>query len=91
MKHDLKKRVFLVQKDYNLMNHSLVQRVWRTLFKNEKPPDAKVNKKIIKNFFEITGSVVHIPLSEQNAKKKSLEHQKKRSLLFFEGTVNRFN
>ena len=85
----------MVHKDFNLMNHSLVQRAWWTEFKNEKAPDAKVIKNIINNF-EKTGSVVHIsrivrdPTQKRQEAKKSLKHQKK-SLLFYEGTINRFN
>ena len=76
MKHDLKKRVFLVQKYYNLMNHSLVQRVWRTEFKNEKAPDAKVIKNII-NSFEKTDSVVHIPRNLWDPTQKRQEAKNK--------------
>ena len=60
------------------MNHLLVQRVWRTEFKNEKAPDVKVIKNIISNF-EKTGSVVHIlrrvrdPTQKRQEAKKKLE------------------
>ena len=58
------------------MNHSLVQRVWRTEFKNEKAPDAKAIKNIISNF-EKTGSVVHIPRSVRDPTQKRQEAEKK--------------
>ena len=76
MQHGLKKRVFLVQKDYNLMNHSLVQLVWRTEFKNEKAPDAKVINNVINNF-EKTGLVVHISRSVRDPTQKRQEAKKK--------------
>ena len=58
------------------MNISLVQRVWRTEFENEKAPDVKVIKKII-NRFEKTGSVVHIPHSVRDPTQKRQEVKKK--------------
>jgi len=84
MKHDLKKRVFLVQKYYNLMNISLVQRAWRTEFKNEKAPDAKVIKNII-NSFEKTGSVIHIPhiVRDPTQKRQEAKNRLKTMVLDF--------
>ena len=76
LNYDLKKRVFLVQKDYNLMNHSLVQRVWRSEFKTGKAHDAKVIKNIINNF-EKTDSVVHIPRSVRDPTQKRQKAKKK--------------
>ena len=57
------------------MNISLVQRAWRTEFKNEKAPDAKVIKNII-NSFEKTGSVVHIPRIVRDTTQKRQEAKK---------------
>ena len=58
------------------MNHSLVQRVWRTEFKNEKAPDAKVIKNIINSFLK-TSSVIEIPhiLRDPTQKRKEAKNK----------------
>ena len=38
MKYDIKKRIFLVKKYYELKSCSLVQRAFRTNYKNESVP-----------------------------------------------------
>ena len=58
------------------MNHLLVQRVWRTEFKNEKAPDAQVIKNII-NSFEKTGSVIDIPRIVRDPTQKRQEAKNK--------------
>ena len=58
------------------MNISLVQRVWRTEFKNEKAPGANVIKSII-NSFEKTGSVIHIPRIVRDPTQKRQEAKNK--------------
>ena len=64
------------------MNISLVQRAWRTEFKNEKTPDAKVIKNII-NIFEKMSSVVHIPRIVRDPTQKRQEAKNKLETMDF--------
>ena len=58
MKYNLKTRIFLVKKFYQFGCISVVQRAFRTEYKNESAPSHSIIKNIISNF-EKTGSVGH--------------------------------
>ena len=69
MKFEIKERVFLVQKFYELKNISLIQRAFRVKFPNQKAPSNKVIKYII-SVFEKTGSVQRQPPKPKEPSKK---------------------
>ena len=58
MKYDLKKRIFLMKKFYQFGSISVVQRAFRTEYKNESAPSHSIIKNIISNF-EKTDSLGH--------------------------------
>ena len=72
MKYDLKKRIFLVQKFYELKHICLIQRAYRTKYKSENAPQANTIKNIVSNF-EKTGSVAAINPNRNKRSKKREE------------------
>ena len=50
MKYDVKKRIFLVKKFYQFWSISVLQRSFRTEYKNESAPSHSIIKNIISNF-----------------------------------------
>jgi hypothetical protein len=70
MKYDLKKRIFLLKKFYEFKSICLVQRAFRTEYKNETTPSSSVIKNIVSNF-EKTGSVGYTrPKCKEPSKKR---------------------
>jgi hypothetical protein len=60
MRYDAAKRAFLVKKYYELKSFGLVQRAWRTQFKNSKAPMRNTIQSLVSRF-EQTGSVASRP------------------------------
>ncbi len=59
MRYDLEKRAFLIKKFSKLNNSTLVQRAWRSEFKNLKAPDHKTILNLVSKF-DKTGSVADL-------------------------------
>lgn len=72
MKYNLKKRIFLVQKYYELKEICLIQRSFRSEFKNVRAPSRSVIINIISNF-EKTGSVLNTPHNKKEPSQKRQE------------------
>ncbi len=60
MRYDIEKRVFMTKKLLSLGSSTLVQRAWRTQFKNVKPPSHTTITRVATRF-ESRGSVIDKP------------------------------
>jgi hypothetical protein len=60
MRYDKTKRVFMVEKYLETKSIGLVQKSWRTKFKNEPPPDYHTIRATVQRFTS-TGSVASLP------------------------------
>ena len=60
MRFDKEKRVFMVEKYHKLKNYTLVQRAWRSSFKNVRVPALVTIKSTVERFNN-TGSVASLP------------------------------
>jgi len=74
MKYDIKKRIFLVKKYYELKSCSLVQRAFRTNYKNESVPSHTTITNLI-SVFEKTGSVAFMSNKRKNPSEKRIVAQ----------------
>ena len=72
MKYDIPERVFIVKKYYELKNPVLVQRAYRTKYKNKKAPSPIVISNII-SVFEETGSVAFLSQKRKTISAKRIE------------------
>ena len=69
-----KKRIFLVKKYYELKSCSLVQRAFRTNYKNESVPSHTTITNLI-SVFEKTGSVAFMSIKRKNPSEKRIVAQ----------------
>lgn len=86
MKFDLKKRVFLMKNWYKFESISIVQRAFRTEYKNETAPSYTVIKNIISNF-EKTGSVGYATPKRKEPNKKREETKNQLKTMFSEDST----
>lgn len=81
MRYDIKQQSFLIKKYHQFQNSTLVQRAWRTQFKNTKAPSySKIEKMVQK--FENTSSVADMPRIHAKPSKKREEAKKQLKTLF---------
>lgn len=65
MRYDIQKRIFLTKKLVELKSVSLVQRAYRSKFKNRPCPTATAITKLSKKF-DTTGTILDLPLKPSN-------------------------
>ena len=70
MKYDLKKRIFLVKKYYELNNPTLVQRAFRTEYDAKTVPNHKVIKNIVSNFGKKGSAATSYPKNRNSSGKR---------------------
>ena len=78
MRYDLEKRVFMTKKLMSLGSSTLVQKAWRTQFKNVKPPSHSTITRVASRF-ESSGSVINKPpfYMKPNEKREDAKNQLK--------------
>ena len=74
MLYDIQKRIFLVQKYYELKQFTLVQRAFRTKYKSSTAPNQNTIINLI-NAFEKTGSVAYVTINRKKSNDKRIVAQ----------------
>ena len=74
MLYDIQKRIFLVQKYYELKHFTLVQRAFRTKYKSSTAPNLNTIINLI-NAFEKTGSVAYVTINRKKSSDKRIVAQ----------------
>lgn len=85
MKYDFKKRIFLVKKFYQFGSIAVVQRAFRTEYKNELAPSQSVINNIVSTF-EKTGSVGHATPKPRESNAKREDAKTRLKVMFSEDT-----
>lgn len=83
MRYDINQRSFLLKKYHQLQNSTLVQRAWRTEFKNKKAPSCSTIERLAQRF-ENTGSVADSPPVQKKPSEKRQDAKKQLETLFSE-------
>ena len=83
MRYDIQKRIFLTKKLVKLKSVSLVQRAYRSKFKNRPCPTAEAITKLSKKF-ETTGTLLDLPPKPKKERDIRVDARNKLKLLFSE-------
>lgn len=81
MRYDINQRSFLLKKYHQLQNSTLVQRAWRTQFKNKKAPCCSTIERLAQRF-ENTGSVADNPPIQKKPSGKRQDAKEQLETLF---------
>ena len=81
MRYDNEKRIFMTKKWYELKNYTLVQRAWRSNFKNYRALEIGIIKRTVERF-EATGSVASLPTLQATPSQKREDAKDQLKILF---------